>query len=266
MLRVATLNLWSMHGDWTARRRVLAAGFRQLSPDLIALQETVASESIDSVADILGGEYVVAHSRTRAPDGVGVSIASRWPIEDVREVDLQVTPRTADFPCAAVIAEVSTPQPIGPVLFVNHFPSWQLDFEHERELQAAAAAQAIEATVAGRDLPVIVAGDLDADPGASSIRFWTGRQALAGHSVCYRDAWESLHGGEPGDTYTPENPLVADPDWPFRRIDYVLVRCGLHGGPVLPIASCERIFDAPVEGVWASDHFGVMADLEPRRR
>ena len=50
-------------------------------------------------------------------------------------------------------------------------------------------------------------------------------------------------------------------DWLFRRIDYIFVRCGEHEGPTLEIASCERIFDEPVDGVWASDHFGVSADL-----
>ena len=42
----------------------------------------------------------------------------------------------------------------------------------------------------------------------------------------------------------------------------MFVRCGLHGGPTLEITSCERIFAEPVDGVWASDHFGVVADLE----
>jgi endonuclease/exonuclease/phosphatase family metal-dependent hydrolase len=65
-----------------------------------------------------------------------------------------------------------------------------------------------------------------------------------------------------GETFTPRNPLVADWDWPFRRLDYILVRCGEHGGPTLEIASCDRIFDEPVDGVWASDHFGVVADLK----
>jgi endonuclease/exonuclease/phosphatase family metal-dependent hydrolase len=51
-------------------------------------------------------------------------------------------------------------------------------------------------------------------------------------------------------------------DWPFRRIDYVLVRCGELEGPTLEITSCERIFDRPVGGVWASDHFGLCVDLE----
>jgi endonuclease/exonuclease/phosphatase family metal-dependent hydrolase len=50
-------------------------------------------------------------------------------------------------------------------------------------------------------------------------------------------------------------------DWPFRRIDYVLVRLGAHGGHALDVAACKRIFDEPVNGVWASDHFGLVADL-----
>jgi hypothetical protein len=28
------------------------------------------------------------------------------------------------------------------------------------------------------------------------------------------------------------------------------------------VVACERLFDRPVDGVWASDHFGVVADLE----
>jgi endonuclease/exonuclease/phosphatase family metal-dependent hydrolase len=50
---------------------------------------------------------------------------------------------------------------------------------------------------------------------------------------------------------------VADADWAFRRIDYILVRCARHGGPSLKIRSCERIFDAPA----ASDHYGLLAHL-----
>ena len=106
-----------------------------------------------------------------------------------------------------------------------------------------------------------LAGDFDAGPAAASIRFWSGREALEGVSVCYRDAWESARPGEPGDTYTPDNPLLADWDWPFRRIDYIFIRCGGHGGPTLAVRDCRRIFDQPVDGAWASDHFGVCADL-----
>ncbi len=242
---------------------MLIDGFRELRPDLVALQEPIKTEDYDQVVDLLGTEFhVVHHNEGMVSDGDhnGASIASRWPLGEVREVDLNVTPRTADFPCTAIVAEILAPEPIGPLMFVNHPPSYQLGFEYERELQTVAAARFVEEFVGERSMHVVLAGDFDADPDAASVRFWCGRQSLGGMSVCYRDVWESAHPGDPGHTYTPHNPLMATPDWPFRRIDYIFVRCAGYG-PTLEISSCVRIFDEPVGGVWASDHFGVVADL-----
>ena len=71
--------------------------------------------------------------------------------------------------------------------------------------------------------------------------------------------------GEAGHTFTPTNPLVAENKRAVdrcRRIDYVFVRCddSLHG-PTLDVRACTLAFDEPVGGVWASDHFGVVAEL-----
>ena len=264
-LRVLTLNLLSPdHADWERRRAVLRDGLRALRPDLVAFQETVWGTGDDQVADLLGPGYEVARHSGRSADGVGAALASRWPLGAVREVDLQVTARTADFPwCAAVAAEVSAPAPLGPLLFVHHKPNWQYGYEHERERQALAAARFVEELVSGRDLHVVLAGDFDDPPEAASIRFWTGRQSLDGWSVCYQDAWEAVHPGEPGHTFSPRNPLVRAGEMKLergRRIDYVMVRCGVHG-PALEVAGCSLAFDQPVDGVWASDHFGLVADL-----
>ncbi|MBD0292300.1 MAG: endonuclease/exonuclease/phosphatase family protein [Jiangellaceae bacterium] len=260
-LRILTLNLWAHGGEWRSRRGVLVDGLRELQPDLIAFQEAIRTDTYDQAAELLAGSFAVEHQTARDPDAVGLSVASRWPIVRATELDLHVTPN--DFPCATLTAEVAVPPPIGPVLFVNHNPSWQLAAESEREVQAVAAARSIDDAVAGRDMHVVVAGDLDADPDAGSIRFWTGRQAINGVSVCYRDAWESAHPGEPGHTFSPQNPLMADAarDWPFRRIDYVFVRCSEHAGSTLVIEDCDLVFNEPVDGVWASDHFGVFAQL-----
>lgn len=262
-LRVLTLNLWARGGSWEDRRSVLSEGLRQLQPDLVAFQESVVTQEYDQIADLLEGEFHVAHQAARHADGMDVSITSRWPMTGAHERDLHLTDRTDDFPCTTLAAEVAVPAPIGPLLFVNHFPSWQLDFEQERQVQAVAAARFIDELIGERALHVVVAGDLDADPNAGSIRFWTGREALGGTSVCYRDAWESAHPEEPGHTFTPRNPLMSPAvrDWPFRRIDYIFVRCGRHSGSTLDVASCELVFNEPIGGVWASDHFGVMAEL-----
>ena len=204
-----TLNLWARHGPWADRRLLLRDGLRELRPDLVAFQEAVKSEEYDQVVDLLGSEYHVAHQAGRSPDGTGAAIASRWPLGQVREADLHVTPRldpAHGWIGSVVAAEVLAPDPIGPLLFVHHKPSWQWGFEHEREVQAVAAARFVEQLVAGRTLHVVLAGDFDAVPDAASVRFWSGRQSLSGTSVCYRDAWESAHPEDPG--ATPSRPTT----------------------------------------------------------
>src|SRR4051812_1271804 len=191
-MRVLTLNLWGTRGEWPERRKVLVEGVRELAPDLVAFQESIANDAYDQAADLLGPGYHLAQQTGREPDGQGITIGSVWPLRDVREVDLNVTPRTAGFACTTLLAEVLVPEPIGPVLFANHFPNWQLNLEYERELQAVAAASAVEEIVERTGSHAVVAGDLDAAPEAASMRFWTGRQSLGGTSVCYRDSWERI--------------------------------------------------------------------------
>jgi endonuclease/exonuclease/phosphatase family metal-dependent hydrolase len=264
MLRVLTLNMWGRRGDWPARRELLRAGFEELRPDLIAFQESVVADGYDQVADLLDGSYHVFHQGRRTDEGVGCSIASRWPAERVDEIDLLVSERVDpnDFPGRSLAAQFETP--LGRVMFVNHKPDFRLPMERERELQAVAAASAIEKLVADAEMHVVLAGDFDARPETGSIRFWTGRQSLGDLSVSYQDAWEFVHPDEPGHTFTIENPqIVAEADWsriPPRRIDYIMVRCD-DRGPTLRIEQCERVFDKPVGGVFASDHFGVFAVL-----
>jgi endonuclease/exonuclease/phosphatase family metal-dependent hydrolase len=273
-VRVVVQNLWGRRGAWAERRSVLIAGLAALQPDLVVFNEAIKNQEYDQVLDLLGPSWNVAHQSQReaasgedVEEGQGFSIASRWPIEAVHELDLHVTPRTAGFACGALVAEILAAEPVGPLLLGYHNPNWQLPFAYERERQAVATAQFVEEIVSQRHLHMILAADLDADPESSSARFWCGRQSLCDKSVCYRDAWESIHPGELGHTFTPNNPLVVDRDWPFRRIDYLFVRCGEHGGPTLAITSCQRIFDEPRGGVWASDHFGLVADLTiPTRR
>lgn len=266
VLRVATLNLWGRHGAWDERRPVLADGLRDLRPDIIAFQEAVVTDEYDQVVHLLGAGYHVAHQAGREADGSGLSIASRWLLGEVREEALPATPRVE--PGRIAVAEVLAPDPLGMLLFAHHNPSWQLGFERERELQAVTAARYVEDLVDKGDVNhVVLAGDFNATPDSAGMRFWRGLQSLDGTSVCYRDAWESAHPGDPGHTFSPRNPLVTGGEWPLepgRRIDYIMVRCG-HYGPTLDVVSCKQIFDEPVGGVWASDHFGVVADFYAKR-
>jgi hypothetical protein len=108
------------------------------------------------------------------------------------------------------------------VLVVNKRTSFQFGAELERELEAVAAARLIENLVAAEPAQVILASDLNAAPDTSSLRFLTGRQSLAGMSVCYQDAWQSTHRGEPeeaGHTFTRTNPSSPAARCPSNRAD-----------------------------------------------
>ena len=197
-------------------------------------------------------------------DGQGASIGSRWPIDRVHEVDLNVTPRTADFACTTPVAEIAAPEPFGPLVFVDHVPSWQLQYEQERELQALAAARFVEELAGERH--VISAGDFSADPDSAGVRFLTGRQSLDGRASAT---------AMPGSART--QPSRARPR--RRGTPSSTTGTGRSGGSTTsssaaastagrrsPSPTAPSVFDEPADGVWASDHFGVVADLEPPPR
>ncbi len=266
-MRVLTFNVLARaHASGDDRHRVAKRGLAELRPDVVALQEVTRSATFDQAVDVVGHEFSIVDHPGSGADGVGACLASRWPIGAVHTLDLHVTPGAVGLPWAATVAvEVEAPAPLGPLLVVHHKPNWQLDREHVREQQAVAAARFIEDIVAERPrLPMIVLGDFDAEPDAASIRFWTGRQSLGAMSIRYEDAWETRHPGAQGHTFTPSNPLVRAGEMPLdrgRRIDYIMVRSEAHGPP-LEVVDCKVVFDEPVDGVWASDHFGVLADLQ----
>src|SRR5215204_2501559 len=87
-IRLYTHNIFGQSADWDRRRPVLTDGIKQLAPDLALFQETVVTASYDQVSEILAEGYQVEHSTTRESTGQGISIASRWPIVNTRELDL----------------------------------------------------------------------------------------------------------------------------------------------------------------------------------
>lgn len=117
-----------------------------------------------------------------------------------------------------------------------------------------------------QNLPVILGGDLDAEPDSGSVRLLTGRQSLNGESTAYVRAWDVAHPGERCVTLDPADGLVAStvPGWPYRQFDHILVRCARDGLASLLVESCERVFDKRRAGMWASDHYGLVAELTAR--
>jgi endonuclease/exonuclease/phosphatase family metal-dependent hydrolase len=267
-LRIYTHNLYARRADWVARRGLLVDGLRRLDPDIALFQEEVCVGDYDQTADLVGDRYQVVHSKARSQaEGSGIAIASRWPIVGVQEIDLTAGgPPIDEYAWAALLVEIDAPPPLGRITVANHFPDAAADRECERERQAVIVADRLEQLAGPADLPVILAGDLDAEPDAASLRFLTGRQSIDGSSVVYIRAWDVAHPGQPCWTLDPANPLMAAEldGWPYRQIDHILIRCGRNGLSSLRVLGCERVHDQPVDGVFASDHYGLVADLAVR--
>ena len=66
--------------------------------------------------------------------------------------------------------------------------------------------------------------------------------------------------GSPGSTFSRKNPFASVLREPDRRIDYVFVRGPDETGRGEPL-DAQVCFDAPHEGNFASDHFGVIATI-----
>jgi endonuclease/exonuclease/phosphatase family metal-dependent hydrolase len=263
-LRVLTMNIYGPGNPrWEARHRLIGRTIAELSPDVVALQE-VPVDRPDLIERLVGPGFHFSHFSRPSDDGVAGTLATRWPHDLVTELDLRLPGRSHDAPpwCAAVVVELDTP--VGRVVVAHHKPTWPKPYELEREHQAVMTVRTLEEHIGSRkDLHAVVLGDFDSTPDAASLQFWRGLRSSADISVCYQDVWEYLHPDEPGWTMEHSNPLVAEGEVATvvnRRIDHVLVRSGRHG-PTLQATACRRVLDGPVDGVWASDHYGVLADL-----
>jgi endonuclease/exonuclease/phosphatase family metal-dependent hydrolase len=145
-------------------------------------------------------------------------------------------------------------------VFSTHL-SWQLHdaARREREVQALVRFVA-ERTDPAAPVGPVVAGDFNAEPDSTVIRYLSGLATLDGASTYLQDAWRLAGDGGPGLTWSNANPHAALDREPERRLDYIF--SGFHGrdGGGRPV-ECRVVADTPVAGVWPSDHFGVLAVL-----
>jgi len=256
--RCVTFNvLGPANPDWERRSRVIGRALRALEADVVALQEVNVRGGVE---DLLGLDYCITPFSATSEDDTGAALATRAKHRVLEEIDQRTAEHGEDLPwCATLIVELESA--VGPLVVAHHKPNWPFPLEVEREQQARRAALAVEEHAGDR--PAVVLGDFDATPESASMLFWRGQRSIDGVSVCYQDAWETARPTDPGLTFTSENPLVRLGEVATaasRRIDYVLVRAGRHG-PLLQVLHCDRFLDEPVDGVWASDHYGVIAEL-----
>ncbi|MDQ1046425.1 endonuclease/exonuclease/phosphatase family protein [Streptomyces sp. V4I2] len=269
-MRVVTWNLWWRFGPWEARQKAILAVLRDLRPDVVGLQEVWAADGENQaewLADELGLHWTWAPSpsperwRRRIGDptvDIGNAVLSRWPVVDQEVLELPAPAALADGR-TALYARLATPAYDVP-FFTTHLTSAPYA-SAVRCRQVTALAELVARHRGGTPFPPVVTGDFNAWPDSDAVRLFGGYKtepAVPGQ-VLY-DAWEYADPAAPSATWTPENPHTARVLEPPVRIDYI------HVGPPGPVGEghvrhVRRAGDGPVDGVWASDHAAVVADL-----
>ena len=257
----ATLNIWNRFGPWDERLPVIKAQLAKLAPDVIGLQEVLRSTSGDALdqAKLLANAcgyhmaYGVASEDHGAP--VGNAILSKWPIR--KRMNFPLPNGGTHESRAIVFAEIDAP--FGALPFFCTHLNWRLHQGHVRCEQVRHLANVIAERAPFTGFPPIVVGDFNAEPESDEIRFMRGLTGLGGKCVYFADCFGAAGTGD-GTTYARRNPFAYMCHEPDRRLDYVFVRGpdDRYRGEPLEARVC---FDDAIDGVFASDHFGVVATL-----
>ena len=266
VLRVLTLNIWNLSGGWRGRRAEIVRWLDRLSPDVVCLQEVVELADGRNQARWLAGAagtgdapyhlaYGPAHVAEAEGWSFGNAVLSRWPIESAEVSALPYEPKPGEEQRVLLHARTN-----GLDVFCTHL-NWQYADGALREQQVGA----IDRVVAGRadpasPLPPILAGDFNAEPDSTEMRFLLGLTSLGGRSTYFQDAWRVAGNGGPGWTWDNRNPFAAAEHEPDRRIDYVLVGWRRPDGAGR-VEAARVTCDRSLTGTQASDHYGLAADL-----
>jgi endonuclease/exonuclease/phosphatase family metal-dependent hydrolase len=261
VLRVLTLNIWNLSGHRRSRREAILGVVRRWTPDVVCLQEVVANER-GNQAEWLAcqlGDWSVAYAGEPLAAGTarfGNAVLSRWPIETDSRAQLSYVPD--DLEVQRVVLHARTG---GFNVFSTHL-AWQLHDAALRERQVQELVRFVsERTDPAAPLGPVVAGDFNAEPDSSAVRLLSGLASLDGTSVYLQDAWRLAGDGGPGITWSNRNPHAALDQEPDRRIDYIFSGFRGRGGAGRPV-ECRVVADEPADGIWPSDHFGLLAVLQ----
>jgi endonuclease/exonuclease/phosphatase family metal-dependent hydrolase len=262
-MRVMTWNLWWRYGPWERRREAIAATLAEVSPDLCGLQEVWGGPGENLAAELAGRLgmhwcWAVA-AKGRDELSLGNAILSRWPIVAQAETDLPVGDLTEERR-VAVHARVDTPGGTLP-MFTTHL-TYGLGRSQVRTAQARRLAEFVAEHAGERAYPPVVTGDLNAEPSSDELRLLGGLlTAPAVPGLVLIDAWRHADAGHPGLTWDHRNGYLANSIVPDSRIDYILTGPSMQGRG--RVRSAGLAGTTPVDGTWPSDHFAVVAEIEP---
>ena len=276
-MRVMTWNVQGRVGDWTGRHTALRSEIERIAPDVLTVQESWVEPGGATQAAVLGEELGL-HAVTAAdlagfdryPEAtywVVNAVLSRWPLTIER---LCALPDECGEPTWRHVLVVRVHRPDadgGPFIAAGTHLEHGLENSQRRNVQLTALVTHLADALGEPDrrreaLPAVLAGDLNCTPESDEYRRATGLVPGAVPGFTLVDAWSAAGNTDPGHTWSAANPLVPSRAiHPHRRLDYVMVSTPRRSGAG-HVRRCSLAGTAAIDGVWASDHFAVVAEVE----
>ena len=259
-LTALSWNLWWRFGPWEQRYPRILSVLRELSPDLVGLQE-VWRDGDACQAQLLAEELGYSYAYTGASQinriDFGNAILSRWPISESESYPLTSVPSNdGSRNCRLLRARVEGPRGALDV-YSTHLS--YLPFESGyRQLQVRDICRIVAEQ--SSELPPILTGDFNAVPDSDEMRLLTGLSAPPVPGTVFYDAWQVAKAHAPGYTWHRGNPYTAAALEPDRRLDYVFVGRPTSTGAG-HVKDCWLVATEAVDGIFASDHYGVAARI-----
>lgn len=257
-LRFATLNTWKNEGDYSARTAAMATGLHALEPDVILLQEVFRTTDETSVfrrtadtAQSLGralnfaAAYAPARRKPRRWGGAevlseaGLAILTRGQITWQERLPLPSDERGGER--IALLAEVVV-RDIRCLVACVHLSHLRDDDARRREQLETVLAHPRWELMSG-----IVGGDFNCTVSAPAIQ-----AAIAHPRLVVRNVFTTAA--------PPTHPLPPRPAREGRAIDHLFV-VSSNQRKFPAVLAARRALDAPIDGVWPSDHAAVVADV-----
>ena len=276
-MRIMTWNVQGRHGEWADRHAALRSWIDHTAPDVLTLQESwVEPDGTTQAARLseeLGLHTVTAADLAgfdrypEAPYWVVNAVLSRWPLTIERLCPL---PDENGEPTWRHVLVTRVHRPAdegGPFIAAGTHIEHGLEQSARRSVQLSALVNHLaevlgDETQRRESLPAILAGDLNCVPESDEYRRATGLSAGAIPGFTLVDAWTAAGNTDPGHTWSARNPLVPRlAIHPHRRLDYVMVSTPRRPGTG-HVHSCSLTGTEAVDGVWASDHFAVVAEVQ----
>lgn len=272
-----TWNVQGRHGDWTDRHAALRSWIQRTDPDVLTLQESWVEPDGTTQAARFGEELGLHHVTAadlagfdrypQAPYWVVNAVLSRWPLSIER---LRPLPDEDGEPTWRHVLVTRVHRPAeegGEFIAAGTHLEHGLEQSSRRSVQLTALVTHL-AEVLGDEatrresLPAILAGDLNCTPESDEYRRATGLAAGVVPGFTLVDSWTAAGNTDPGHTWSARNPLVPRlAIHPHRRLDYVMVSTPRRPGAG-HVHGCSLTGTEAADGVWASDHFAVVAEVE----